>query len=151
MGYRACGVPTCTSPKTARGLGLAAWCDDHCDSTIAEPLVRQSELETVSAYTQAKHDAAVRLGSRRWALRAEVDAEIERRHIGFYEGVLDMTPEQRRYERRVWGNGESNGALAKVNHERVMELLYLGLGRQTPPDPHPERWDDHKPRGLRAA
>ncbi len=119
LGYRACGVPTCPHPRSKRGLGLSGWCDDHTDAIWAESNPEGSAL----SLGNGRYEAAVRLGARRWALRAEVEAALEDRSAEVLRGILAMSPHDRALpmNRACWDTG------AVKLSERVDELTALGL------------------------
>lgn len=119
LGHRACGVPTCPHPRSQRGLGLSAWCQDHTDAIWAGTDSEGYSLQ----HGQHRHDAAVRLGARRWLLRAEVDAALERSSAAVLERILEMSPHDRAVpmNRSCWDTG------AVKLSARVDELTELGL------------------------
>lgn len=65
----------------------------------------------------------MRLGARRWALRAEVDAALELRSAEVLDSILEMSPHDRAIpmNRACWDTG------AVKLSERVDELTELGL------------------------
>lgn len=109
LGWRACRVPTCSGRRSDRGLGISAWCDAHTDAIFAGgPLDKDGTIRR-------------RLGARRWLLKAELDAELERAHALVLEGILAMPERERSYSwnRACWDTG------AIKLSARVDELLEL--------------------------
>lgn len=81
-----------------------------------------------------RREAAERVGARRWALYAEVEAERERAHVKVIEGILAQSHEDREINRIYWDSRASKSGIVMGMDlgERVDELLALRESRPCP-------------------
>lgn len=109
--FEPCRVPTCPNARTTKRT-QSVWCDDHTDAIFAD-----------SSASDWRREAAVRVGTRRWLLKAEVDAELERQSVAVLDAIGEMDPVSRAtpMNRACWDTGAVKLA------DRVDELVLLGV------------------------